>query len=428
MGSPITVMADFLTPYNAEQTAIERRRKFAELLQKQAMQPDQTQIVSGRAVPNSPVQGVAKLAQALMGARGVAQADEASQGLAGRRSEALWAALREMPQARQETTQQEAHGPVMPGQPQPMISQQRTVQPSMQDNAAWLGSLGQIGPEAVSMGGTMLGLQQRQHEGEETRAARLQERIMALEAAAQNAALSREERAARAAEAAQLRQDLQRSQQEFQRGQSESQRAFQADQRRESAADRRSLAGAFQRPVPVTLQDPDNQNATIVIDAASGRKFGSGPKLTDTGKLENKRKFSMRGIGATIAEAESLLTNKAKPPTGSGVGAAYDTAAGWVGMNPAGSVEAQKLKAVGGALVSKMPRMEGPQSDRDVALYKEMAGMVGDASVPIERRVAALEEVKSIWGKYERFNPGTFDDRRSGGVDAPPPGAVQRLP
>lgn len=171
---------------------------------------------------------------------------------------------------------------------------------------------------------------------------------------------------------------------------------------------------------PVTIQDPNDPNGTIVIDGRTKAVLGKGPKLTDAGKLDNKRAFNMQGIGATIKEAEDLLTGDSGQalPTGSGVGTAVDYVAGVFGASPSGAKEAQSLKAIGGALVSKMPRMEGPQSDKDVALYKEMAGVVGDSTIPRERRIAALGKVKELWAKYEKLNPNAFSERRadSGGL------------
>lgn len=169
---------------------------------------------------------------------------------------------------------------------------------------------------------------------------------------------------------------------------------------------------------PVTIQDPQDPNKTIIVDGRTGKTIGKGPKLTDSGKLENKRQFNMQGLGKTIQEAENLLngvvvedgvTRQVPKPTGSGIGTVVDYAGGLFGMNPSGSVQAQQMKAIGGALTSKMPRMEGPQSDKDVALYKEMAAMVGDSTVPIERRKAALQTVKDLWSKYERLNPEAFE-------------------
>ena len=125
------------------------------------------------------------------------------------------------------------------------------------------------------------------------------------------------------------------------------------------------------------------------------------------GAASAERAFNMEGIGSVIKQAEALLTGKTKP-TGSGVGSLVDTAAGFVGMSPTGAKEAQTLKAVAGALTTKMPRMEGPQSDRDTVLYREMAAEVGNDTVPIERRLAALQAVKNLWLKYERLNPEGF--------------------
>jgi len=44
--------------------------------------------------------------------------------------------------------------------------------------------------------------------------------------------------------------------------------------------------------------------------------------------------------------------------------------------------------------------MEGPQSDADTRLYREMAGRVGDETLSIQRRLDALDEVEKIYSKY----------------------------
>ena len=126
-----------------------------------------------------------------------------------------------------------------------------------------------------------------------------------------------------------------------------------------------------------------------------------------------KRAAQMEGIGDVISQAKAILTNKAPgqvtAPTQSGLGSIVDTAAGWFGMAPPGSEEADKLRVLGGVLTSKMPRMEGPQSEYDVKLYQEMAGRVGDSSVPVSRRVKALEQVQSLWKKYDKSGEGQVD-------------------
>ena len=118
-------------------------------------------------------------------------------------------------------------------------------------------------------------------------------------------------------------------------------------------------------------------------------------------KASAERDFNMSGVTDIIKQAESLLTGPVKP-TGSGAGAVVDKAAAVVGVSPRGAAEADQLRAVAGALTSKMPRMEGPQSDRDTQLYREMAGQVGDASLPVARRLAALRQVQALVSKYDK--------------------------
>ena len=145
----------------------------------------------------------------------------------------------------------------------------------------------------------------------------------------------------------------------------------------------------------------------------------SAAKATGTveGQSTAERRFNMQGIGGIIQTADDILsgvkreggvTVPAAKPTGSGVGAAVDYVGGLVGMSPSGSLQAQQLKALGGALTAKMPRMQGPQSDRDVVLYRQMAAEIGDPTVPIARRKAALDTVKQLWAKYEHLNPEAF--------------------
>lgn len=152
--------------------------------------------------------------------------------------------------------------------------------------------------------------------------------------------------------------------------------------------------------------------------------IGEGGRLGDREKLNAKREFNMQGLGATLTEAENLLTGtatdpktgkKLAKPTGSGVGAGVDIVAGVFGKAPGGAAEAQRMKAIGGALTSKMPRMEGPQSDKDVALYKQMAADIGDPTKPREVRLAALQTVRELWQKYEHLpeNQHAFADRRA---------------
>lgn len=95
------------------------------------------------------------------------------------------------------------------------------------------------------------------------------------------------------------------------------------------------------------------------------------------------------------------LVDKTLPgATGSGIGASTDAAGRYFGYTSEGGQKAAQLEALGGALVMKMPRMEGPQSNLDQLLYREMAGKIGDRTVPVEERRAARQVVGTLLTKY----------------------------
>jgi len=97
-----------------------------------------------------------------------------------------------------------------------------------------------------------------------------------------------------------------------------------------------------------------------------------------------------------LKEAEPLLEKS----TASYIGTGADIAARAVGYGTEGANAAAQLKALQGNLVSKMPKMSGPQSDKDVQLYKEMAGQIGDSTLPISTRKAAMDTIYKINAKY----------------------------
>jgi len=111
--------------------------------------------------------------------------------------------------------------------------------------------------------------------------------------------------------------------------------------------------------------------------------------------------------------AEKLLDSA----TGSYAGKAIDTAAGLFGSSTKGAESAQQLKVIQGMLVSKMPKMSGPQSDKDVIQYQQMAGLVGDDTIPIARRKAALKTVRAIQEKYAGSPQGQQQGGAEGGFD-----------
>jgi len=115
-----------------------------------------------------------------------------------------------------------------------------------------------------------------------------------------------------------------------------------------------------------------------------------------------------------IADAQSVvgLLQEAAPylkqATGSTAGSVRDSALGLIGQSTAAGRDSARLAAIGGQLVSKMPKMSGPQSDKDVQLYKEMAGRIGDPSVPSDVKQAAAETIMRLNQKYLQQNAGSI--------------------
>lgn len=127
------------------------------------------------------------------------------------------------------------------------------------------------------------------------------------------------------------------------------------------------------------------------------------------GKKEAKEEARQKPIAeakeslALINQAEDLLDTA----TGSLTGTAVDVMAGAFGQSTKGAQSASRLKAIQGALVAKMPKMTGPQSDKDVLLYREMAAQVGDSTLPTDTRKAALETLREIQERYAKVEPGS---------------------
>lgn len=143
------------------------------------------------------------------------------------------------------------------------------------------------------------------------------------------------------------------------------------------------------------------QDMTAATAAAARAQSEAHFKATEAGKATKPNPEVTKVADANealqlIADAEKILGGA----TGSYVGAGIDLAGQAVGLSTKGAQAAAQLKAIEGMLVSKMPKMSGPQSDKDVALYRQMAGMIGDSTVPTETKKAALKSIKEIQSRY----------------------------
>lgn len=102
-----------------------------------------------------------------------------------------------------------------------------------------------------------------------------------------------------------------------------------------------------------------------------------------------------------LDEAERLLPMS----TGSSAGNVVDSVAGAFGYSTPGAQAISGLQTISGLLTSSMPRMQGPQSDKDVQLYKQMAGDLANPNLPVKTRMAALQQIRRLNEKYAGKQP-----------------------
>ena len=105
-------------------------------------------------------------------------------------------------------------------------------------------------------------------------------------------------------------------------------------------------------------------------------------------------------VAVTLDEIEKKLPEA----TSSGIGKGVDYVARFFGKATDGDVATAQLGTLGGQLVALMPKMSGPQSDKDMEMYKQMAGKLDDASIPLEMRKAALQTIRDLNTKYSEMN------------------------
>jgi hypothetical protein len=122
---------------------------------------------------------------------------------------------------------------------------------------------------------------------------------------------------------------------------------------------------------------------------------------SELSKTESIKARDALGTLDLLKEAEKYINDS----TGSGIGASVDSAQAFFGGTNKGAIAASQLGMIGGHLTSKMPRMEGPQSDKDAALYKQMAGSLGDPTVPVATKKANMQTMRSLNQKYAAYNP-----------------------
>ncbi|EEV22059.1 hypothetical protein ENHAE0001_2219 [Enhydrobacter aerosaccus SK60] len=150
---------------------------------------------------------------------------------------------------------------------------------------------------------------------------------------------------------------------------------------------------------------PDG-TADAFIDPRTGQQatsLGDGSGNKNSPQQETKR---AQNVLTLTQQAEQILSSG--KATGSGIGSLLDTGASWFGVSTEGAQGTAQLSTIAGQLVSNMPRMEGPQSDKDVQMYKQMAGDLSNASLPVATRMAALRQLQALNEKYLNNGSGGY--------------------
>lgn len=327
-------------PYEQKVIGYEQQRKLAESLRNAEM--PQGQMIGQHYVAANPLSQIGTM---LRQYAGMEMEDRARKGIEDVRKE-QGQALKDWQAAMPKTKVEEMAGPVYQGE-----TPTRTTKPTAEDYMAWAQQGMAIDPSAAAMG--------------------MQSANMQLTREANAQALQ-----AKMIEAQQARQERFEQQKELAR-----------------------LAASL-RPAPqermVSVIGPDGQTPVLVPQSqARGMTPFVAGGVNKPGSPAGKIQDANEALA--ILQQAAPLVNKA---TGSGLGAAYDASQALFGFSNAGAENAAKLKTLGGMLVSKMPKMSGPQSDKDVLLYKEMAGRIGDPTVPAAQKMAAMDTINEIQARY----------------------------
>ena len=446
-----------LNPFTAESAAIQRRLQMAQALGQQALQPmDLPQQAGVRA---SPYAGLAKILQAYNAAQAEKSATQEYKDLAERYQAGNRAEMGSFLEAMQGTPAKELAGPAPQGAPtgvSPEGFQGGYIQPEQKPDRqrAMALALGSQNPTLQGAGGALLSQMFAQDKIKDFKVELVNGKThrIGYTETGKRTDLGEISESVSPDTAARLKQDKELADRAFSQL-SASQKATLANDAARLNISAQQLffdtgikagGGSFVNPLaqppaqpnvapnapPVVPTQPNAQRPPVagaVPTSAPPPVAGAPSAYTPLSQLspkaqqqmameamqaQQKKERGMQGIGETIDQAKNILQGKtfnekgeqvkAPLPTQSYGGVATDFISGIFGGSPKGSAEADRLKVLGGSLVMAMPRMEGPQSDRDVSLYREMAGQVGDSTLSVARRLAALDQVEKLYRKYDK--------------------------
>ena len=141
---------------------------------------------------------------------------------------------------------------------------------------------------------------------------------------------------------------------------------------------------------------PERGGIEAQIAAMRARMEGEAKAAAERSSVAAQKRIDAQRTLGLLDQAERLLPIS----TGSSAGNIVDSVAGAFGHSTSGAQAIAGLQTIAGQLTSSMPRMQGPQSDKDVQLYKQMAGDLANPNIPVPTRLAALRQIRRLNQKY----------------------------
>ena len=187
------------------------------------------------------------------------------------------------------------------------------------------------------------------------------------------------------------------------------------DERNRLLAQKQSMGGATAAGGSLAAQE-----AAVKTNAAI-KEARLKPPATKEGEIEATNIANQN----TANEAYGMIAPVAdliKQSTGSGVGTKIDKLAGFFGVGTKGAQAIAQLDVMSYPFKYSIPRFEGPQGEKDVAIYEKAAGDFANPEKPIAVRLAALQGMIFMLKKYDKA--GT-NDWTYGGANPAQQGTAQ---
>lgn len=163
----------------------------------------------------------------------------------------------------------------------------------------------------------------------------------------------------------------------------------------------RDPLGGLAENYPVT---PKPEDMPAFKGAQSEAAATGTAKGAAQGAIE-KKYIQAPQIETYLQQAEKLLPQA----TSGGMSTNMRDISSYFGHATEGSQIDSQLQPIAAALTAGVPRMEGPQSNLDVELYKQAAGDLANSKLPVETRLSAIKTIRELNNKYMQRQPDAAD-------------------